>query len=60
MRRLALELEGLRAEAAKRETAITALQACCAHQWAEDGHDSRHDYRRCVLCGLRERGREVA
>lgn len=41
-------------EMRKREDAIRALRACCAHEWEPDGHDSHHDYRKCRVCGLRE------
>lgn len=42
-------------EAELREQAIKSLQEICKHDFAPDGHDSHHNYRRCKICNLRER-----
>lgn len=41
-------------EAGKCAKAIEVLQDVCDHKWASDGHDSRHNYKKCTECGRRE------
>ena len=38
----------------KLDRAIKAFQDVCEHEWKWDGHDSHHDYGRCIHCDLVE------
>lgn len=55
IKKLIDEAQHHRGEAELREQAIKSLQKICKHDFAPDGHDSHHNYRRCKICTLRER-----